>query len=360
MSFVPVVVPGASADELSACLQQLHLVGSVIDGSKLGVRGVAVARIVGDEHSLLVVEDFHSPTETSESSVLEHVAGRWTNAVLGDAAAEAYELTWPVVPVGSFRTVAVTPPADLMLSLFAKGADVTLHEARVGECLLVGLGDGHDLYPDVLVDVLTNAKGRSVVLWRTDAHVGLHVMNRGKHAESHLWEPTWNPFGHTDLDDLRDPGVIGDAAAMGSLLGLTGADIVSLRALMRQPSPDLPILADLLGLPSEVVDVLEGRTTVADLPTGSIPEPRSFKRELVYATRASEHDPAWFRWIDTGFRELKPWYIGGSLLTIVIGVVFVVDWIGGGSAFRGVVGLVLALWTAIELPLRWWRKRRRP
>lgn len=354
---VPVAVPGASPEDLAAALEQLHVVGSAIDGASLGIDGVAVARLVGGDDDVLVMRDDDTHAESiTAATVLAHLAFRWPDAMVGDAAVDEYELCWPILVVRGLRTVAVTPPADLMLPLFAKSAGVALHEARVGDRLLVGIADGHELPVDVLVDVLANAKGRSVVLWRTDTHTGLHVMKRSKHAEAHMWEPSWTPFGHPALDELRDPGLTGDAAAIGKLLDLSAADIVSLRAMLRRPQADLAALVDLLDLPSVVVDVLEGRTTVAELPGGTMPEAKGL---IATAVQGSEYDPAWVRWVERGSRELRPWYVISSLLSIVLGVAMVVAWRSGGSAFWGVLGLVITLGTVIDLPVRWSRKRRR-
>ena len=356
-ALVPVVVPGASADELASFLAGLGLVGSVVDGSELGLDDVAVARVVGDDDVALSIDADQETDELPAIAVREHLIARWPDATWGTEAAEAYELQWPVMGSRPARAVAVTPPADLMLSLAAKTGGFVLHEARVGDRLLVGLADGQDLPADALVPLLVNAKRRSVVLWRSGGHLGIEVLKRGKLAASHMWEPVWTPFGMPAGDDLRDPGVHGDAAAIGALLGLDDASVVSLRAMLRRERPDLGGLAELLGLPSEMVDVIEGRVSVADLPGGSVISPGSWREEIASALQASEHDPRWMRWYDTGRRELRPWFVVSSLVPIVVGVIFVVSWAAGGSAFFGVVGLVMALGTTIDLVVRLRRRR---
>lgn len=355
---VPVVVPGASIDALARALAGLGLVGSVVDGSALGLGGVTVARVVGDDDVALVVGEDGESDDIEARAVLDRLEAQWPGALWGTAAAEAHDLQWPVMGGRPARTVAVTPPADLMLGVIARDDAIVVHEARVGDRVLVGTAHDHALTADVLVHLLVNAKGRSVVLWRSGGHAGLEVLKRGKLAASHVWEPTWTPFGMAGAAGLRDPGVTGDAAAIGSLLGLADHDVVSLRALMRR-EVDVDALARLLGLPHEAVEVLEGRTTVAELPGGSVVEPVSGREIVRQAFRPSEHDPAWIRWYDRGARELRPWYVLSSLLSSLIGVLFVIRWTAGGSAFFGVVGLVLVVGTAVDLAARWWRRRKR-
>jgi hypothetical protein len=354
---VPVVVPGASASELAAVLEPMRLVGSVIDGESLGLAGSAVARLVGEGDDVDTVDEHGHGSWTPQEVVRTHLAQRWPQALIGAAATDAHALTWPCMRVDSSWTVAVTPPADLMLGVFAGASGLTLHEARVGDRLLVGVEESHDMAVDILVDVLVNAKGRSVVLWRTGTHTGLHVMRRGKNVHAHLWEPTWTPFGPEGMDEVRDVGVGGDAAAIGALLDLPSPAVVSLRAMMRRPDPDLDALVDVLDLPSEVTDVLTGRTTVAQLPGGHVPQPRSLREEI---SSVSEHDPAWVRWYERGARELRPWYVVSSLVSLAVGVLFLTRGaLGGDAVFWRGVGLVMVLGTAIDLPVRWWRRRRR-
>ncbi|MFC5679288.1 hypothetical protein [Aeromicrobium endophyticum] len=354
---VPVVVRGASTHELAQVLAGLGLVGSVVDGAALGLDGMTVARVVGDDDVALVVAEDGTSDDVEAEAVLERLEAQWPGALWGTAAAEAHDLQWPVMGARPARTVAVTPPADLMLGVVARDDAFVLHEARVGDRLLVGIAHDHDLAADVLVHVLVNARGRSVVLWRSGGHVGLEVLKRGSRRASHVWEPGWTPFGVAD-DGLRDPGVTGDAAAIGSLLGLADDDVVSLRALMRR-EPDLDALAGLLGLPPAAVAVLEGRTTVAKLPGGRVVEPATGRDLVRQAVRPSEHDPAWMRWFDRGARELRPWYVLSSLVSVAIGVFFVASWAADGSAFFGVVGLVMAAGTVVDLAVRWWRRRAR-
>ncbi len=359
LEFVPVAVPGADLDAVGARLSAHHLVGAVIDGAELGVDGYVLARIVGDSDGGLVSDHDHDPS-TDVDELMAELGSAWPGTLVGAPSADGWSLTWPVVlEPPRLHTVAVTPPTDLMLSVVAGSTGLTLHEARVDDRVLVGIAEVTDLHPSVLVDVLVNAKGRSVVMWRAGAHAGVHVMKRGKHAHAHLWEPAWTPFGHPDLDDLRDPGVAGDAAAIGTLLDLSDTDIVSLRAMMRRPRPDLDALAQLLHLPAEAVDVLEGRTRVVDLPGGGVPEPLTWKQEVVRLAQGSEHDPAWMRWYDAGARDLRPWYVVSSLVSLAVGVVLLTGRLVGDSTFWVVVGLVLVLGTAIDLPWRWWRRRRR-
>jgi hypothetical protein len=356
-SQVPVVVRGASVDELAQVLAGLGLVGSVVDGAALGLADVTVARVVGDDDVALVVGEDGTSDDVEAQAVLDRLGARWPDALWGTSAAEAHDLQWPVMGGRPARTVAVTPPADLMLPVFAREDSLVVHEARVGDRVLEGTAHDHDLAADVLVHLLVNARGRSVVLWRSGGHLGLEVLKRGRRAASHLWEPDWTPFGlgHTEL---RDPGVTGDAAAIGALLGLADHDVVSLRALMRR-EPDVHALARLLKLPLEAMEVLEGLTTVAELPGGRVVEPASGRDLVRQAVRSSENDPAWVRWYERGARELRPWYVLSSIGSLAIGVYFVVRWAADGSTFFGVVGVFLAVGTTVDLAARWWLKRRR-
>lgn len=356
--FIPVALPGADLDAVVRRLDEMGLVGAAVDGHRLGLHDVVVARVVGGEDHAWVLR---GPDDEDQTIALDELtrelASRWPGTLVGSDFFDRHAVSDPVLVSTDVprATVAVTPRADLMLGVFAKATGTTFHEAVVDDRLLVDMTGGSTVVLDGLVDALVNAKGRSVVLWKVGDHVAMHAMRKGHHAAAHVWTSTWTPFGHPDLDDLRDPEITGDAAAFGDVLGLSPERIVDLRAMMRRETPDLVELVGILDLPTTVVDVLDRRITVADLPGAVLAEPRSMRDSL----SGSEHDPAWMKSLEEGPRELRPWYLVTSLLTLLLGVFLLIGWLAGGSAFWGVIGLVLTLGTFIDVPVRWRLKRRR-
>lgn len=339
-------------------LDETGLVGAAVDGHRLGLHDVVVARAIGGEDDVWVLR---SPDDEEQVIALDELtrdlAGTWPGTVVGSDFFDRHAVADPVIVSTAVprATVAVTPRADLMLGVFAKATGATFHEAVVDDRLVVDMTGGSAVVLDGLVDALVNAKGRSVVLWKIGDHVALHAMRKGHHAAAHVWTSPWTPFGHRDLDDLRDPEITGDAAVFGDALGLSPERVVDLRAMMRRETPDLTELARILDLPAVVADVLDRRTTVAELPGGILVEPRSLRDSL----SGSEHDPAWMKALEEGPRELRPWYLATSVLTLLLGVFWLAGWVTGGSAFWGVVGLVLTLGTVLDVSLRWRLKRRR-
>lgn len=375
---VPIAVPDASTEDVVHALGRLGLVGLALDGARVGFPGWVLARVHGQDGNPLdldglapeVYPEVDVRRRTGDAlPVVSHdevraALARWPGVLLGaDLRIGGVEPMFPLLisPQLPYATVAVTPRTDLQLGVFAKVADVTLHQARVDDRLVVGLEGADALTDDALVDALVNARGISVVLWRRGPCTGLHVLRRGKHRAAHVWVPRWTPLGHPALDDLRGDlrPVEGDAAQLGDLLGLDPPDVVTLRAMLRRDEPDLPALAALLGLPAEISDVLEARRRVADLPDAQECVPLGWRETLVEATRSSEHDPRWLQAFERGPRELRPWYVLSGLVWIALCCWLVAGWRGGGSIFWGVVGVVGGLAQVVDLAVRWVLKRRR-
>ena len=356
---MPVAVPGADRDEVAGRLDEMGLVGAVVDGHRLGLHDVVVARVVGGEDDVWVLR---GPDDQDQVVTLDELArdlaGTWPGTLVGSAFFDGHAVADPILVSTALprASVAVTPRTDLMLGVVARATGATFHEVLADDRLVVQMSGGRSsMALDGLVDALTNARGRSVVLWKIGDHVALHAMRRGRHAAAHIWTSPWTAFGHPDLDHLRDPEITGDATVFGDVLGLTAGRVVDLRAMMRRPAPDLPELARILDLPPVVADVLDRRTTVADLPGAARVEPRRVRDSL----GGSEHDPAWLRALDEGPRELRPWFLLTSLFALALGAYLLVDWLTGGSTVWGVIGLVLVLGTALDVPIRWRLKRRR-
>lgn len=357
-AFIPIALPGADRDAVVRRLDQMGLVGAAVDGHRLGLHDVVVARVIGGQDDVWVLR---GPDDQDQVITLDELtrdlACSWAGTVVGSEFFDRHSVADPVLVSTAVprASVAVTPRADLMLGVVAKATGATFHEVVVDDRLVVDLSGGPTLVLDGLVDALGNAKGRSVVLWKVGDHVALHAMRRGHHAAAHVWTPSWTPFGHPDLDDLRDPEITGDAAVFGDVLKLSPQQVVDLRAMMGRETPDLVALARILDLPEVVADVLDRRTTVADLPGAVLAEPRSLRDSL----GGSEHDPAWLRALEEGPRQLRAWYLITSLLTLALGAFLLIGWVAGGSAFWGVIGLLLTLGTVIDVPIRWRLKRRR-
>lgn len=357
-AFIPIAVPGADLEAVVLRLGEMGLAGAAVDGHRLGLHDVVVTRVIGGEDDVWVLR---GPDDEDQVIALDELtrdlADRWPGTLVGSDFFDRHAVLDPILVSTDVprATVAVTPRADLMLGVFAKATGTTFHEAVVDDRLVVDMNGGSSVVLDGLVDALVNARGRSVVLWKVGDHVALHAMRKGHHAAAHVWTSSWAPFGHPDLDDLRDPEITGDAAVFGDVLGLSPPQVVDLRAMMRRETPDLAQLAQILDLPPVVVDVLDRTISVADLPGAVLAEPRSLRDSM----RGSEHDPAWMKSFEAGPRELRPWYLMTSLLTLLLGVFLLIGWLAGGSAFWGVIGLVLTAGTVIDVPIRWRLKRRR-
>lgn len=360
-----IAVPGGvdTVDAVIARLEELGLVGWAIDGARLGHDGWVIARVAADEDGALASDDDDVLQLLEIGDLRAALVQTWPQAQIDDVVIAGHDVVPPLCqsPETPLHEVAVATARGMGLDMEASLEKLTLAEVRLGKKMIFArvqpiVGLEHEL-----VDVFTTAKGGSVVLWRRDPYLVLQVLGRSKEVDLHVWGPRWAAVGAEAHDDVRFMlrPVDGDAAEIVKVLDLPTDSVVQLRALMRRETPSLDQLCELLGLPEEALRVISGDCGVEDLPGAVIHEPTKFTTVVRAAMRPSDDDPAWVQWIERGSRELRPWYVVSSLLTMVLGVWMVAEWRSGGSGFWGVLGLVMALGTAIDLPVRWWRRRRR-
>lgn len=357
--------PGGDVEAVADDLGRCGLIGWAVDGHVMGHDGFVLALLLGVQERLVVAsfdaEDVADVELASSAEPLERVLASWPGSSLVIDELNGQRLSFPACVATDlpFATVAVTPPADLMLGVASQSAEVELHRAEVDGNIVIGVGTRSEVPDDFLAAMLTGAKRTSVVLWRRGPVIGLIVLRNGEEQEVHWWAPPWTPIGSDETAELREliGSPQGDAAEIAGLIGRVD-DVVLIRALLRRQAPPIAEIVETLSLPSAVVDILEGRIAVTDLPGGEVVEPQRVRDVLKHAWRPSEHDPAWIRRYDRGASELRPWYVIGNLLALMIGVLLIVE-AGGIGWFRGLFGFVVALGVMIDLPVRWWLKRRR-
>jgi hypothetical protein len=358
-------VPGGADDVsvLAARLDDLGLAGWVVDGASLGHDGWVVARVVADDEGPLTAGD--DGWELLEVDDLRAaLAVTWPEAQVDDVVVDGQDVVGPLCSSdrAPLHEVAFATSRGMMLDLEATFEKVTLASVRMGSRLLFSRAQPIEGPEHELLDVFTTAKGGSVVLWRREPHLVLQVMHRSTGAELHVWGPAWTPVG-PDRDDLRDElrPARGDALEIGRVLGLPEASVGALDELLRGDVPPLNRLCQVLGLPDEAALVLSGECAVDELPGAVLHHPQTPMEAMRTAMRPSEDDPAWVRWLDTGAREVRPWYVASSLASAAYGGWLVASSRPDGRARRSrrAAGVVLVLGTAVDLPVRWWLRRRR-
>ena len=361
-----VAVPGGaeSVGVLAARLDELGLAGWVVDGAVLGHPGWVVARFAGDVEGALAAGD--DGWELLEPDDLRAaLAETWPEVQVDDVVVDGQDVVGPLCVSGRapLQEVAFATARGMRLDLEASLRHLTLAAVRVGPKLLFSRAtpiDGSELE---LLDVFTTARGGSVVLWRRGPYLVLQVLHRSEGVELHVWGPTWTPFG-PERDDVRDEmrPERGDAVEIGRVLGLPADSVRALDEMMRvEEPPPLNRLCEGLGLPDEAALVLSGECSVEELPGAVVHRPLTTVETIRAAMRPSEDDPAWMRWLDAGAREVRPWYVASSLASAAYGARLVTTSRPGGRARRSrrATGVVLVLATAVDLPVRWWLKRRR-
>lgn len=341
---------------LKARLEELGLVGWAIDGTRLGHGGWVLARVSADDEGALAIDADGDlgllEIDDLRASLLED----WPDAQVSEI-----DLGEESLDSAETRDVAVTSPANLVLSIAASMTESAIAEARIGDHLLVGrvrpAADGGE----GLAAALASAKGTSTVLWREVGMTGVLVLRRGKVVAAHTWQPTWLPVGGAAQDDLRQAlqWGQGDAAEIAKVLGLSPDLVLNLRALMRRESPSLEELCELLNLPEEALRVVSGECAVTDLPHVIVHEPKKMTAAVRESMKPSDDDPTWVRWIEEGQRELKWWYLVWCVGGLWLFGAMVVRWLNGGSPYWGVLGATCVMLMLMNLNRRWRAKRRR-
>ena len=360
-----VAVPGGAddVDRLVLRLEALGLTGWVVDGARLGRAGWVLARVAADDEGAVATDDDGDWTLLEIDDLRDALASTWPGAQVGDVVIDGEDVIGPMCSSRSARLheVAYATARGMRLDVEAGLEKLTLAEVRMGESTLFARVQPIEGPEHELVDVFSTARGGSVVLWRRDPHLVLQVLRGSKEVELHVWEPAWTPVGSEGDDEIRAllRPVTGDADAIGRALRLPAGSIAPLQALLDREMPPLNLLCDVLGLPDEAARVLSGECAVEDLPGAVVHRPTSLIATMRATMHPSADDPAWMRWADTGARELRPWYVASSLVSIVGGALLVAVWRAGGSRVWGVVGAVTAIGSVVDLPVRWWLKRRR-
>lgn len=360
-----VAVPGdgETVELVRARLEELGLIGWVIDGARLGYDGWVLARLAADDEGALVSGSDEVLMLLELDELREALAATWPLAQVGDVVIEGHRVHGPACQssTAKLHEVAVARYKGIGLDLEASLENLTLAAIRVGEKVVFSRVQPIDGEEHELLEVFTSAKGGSVVLWRRGPHTVLQVLRRSKEVELHVWEPRWGPLGADEYGELRDTlrPIRADAAVIAKVLGLPQDSVVPLRALLRREDPPLDELCDLLELPPETLRVISGECAVEDLPDAVIHEPEKLKTAVRKAMQPSDDDPAWLRWFDAGGRELKVWYVAWSMAFLVMCGWGLANWLDGGSAFWGVAALVGGLGTIADLLGKWIGKRRR-
>lgn len=354
-------IPDLGTESVVRQLTADGYVGWAINGVDYGHAGHTLALLAADEDGVPRFSADGSIEVAEHEVFLDAMRSRWPGAEFLDEELSGQIVTYPTGASAAlpFAAVAISPRAELSLGVASKSADVELHRADLDGQVLVGMGYGADVPDDFLDAVFAGAKGVTVSLWRRGPVIGLTLLRKGKEQVIHWWAPEWSPVGHDDFDELRTimGTPEGDASVVAELLGRSD-DAVILRALLRRRNVAISEIVETLGLPSVMTDVLEGRTTVADLPNGEIVQPETVREAVRSAMASSEFDPPWMRALDEGPRELKAWYVVSSLVSLAVGAVLI--FIAGGIGwFMGSLGFFFAGPVLVDLPVRWWLKRRR-
>ncbi len=359
-----VAVPGGAetVDALAARLHELGVAGWLVDGAVLGHDGWVVARVVADEEGALAAGD--DGWELLEIDDLRAaLAATWPDVQVDDVVVDGQDVVGPLCQSrrAPLHEVAFATSKSMHLDLEATFEKVTLASVQMGPKLLFSRVQPIEGPEHELLDAFTTARGGSVVLWRRDPHLVLQVLHRSTEVDLHVWGPLWSPFG-PDHDDLRDDlrAEQGDAAEVGRVLGLSAESVEALDGLMRSAMPPLHELCHVLGLPDEAALVLSGECAVEELPGAVLHRPQTPMAAIRTAMRPTEDDPEWVRWLDTGAREVRPWYVASSLVSAAYGGWLVAASRRSGSRTRRRVGVALVLATAIDLPVRIWLRDRRP
>jgi hypothetical protein len=360
-----IAVPGGAdtVDVLLARLEELGLTGWVIDGARLGHDGWVLARVAADDEGAVASGDDGDWTLLEIDDLRDALAATWPATQVGDVVIDGQVVVGPLCSSRSARLheVAFATARGMGLDVEATVEKLVLAEVRMGPKILFARVQPIEGPEHELIDVFTTARGGSVVLWRRDPHLVLQVLQGREEAELHVWEPGWTPVGPEDDDEIRAllRPVTGDADEIARVLRLPARSVAPLRELLGGETPPLNQLCDVLGLPDVAARVLSGECAVEELPGAVIHRPTTWAAMMRAAMRPSDDDPAWVRWTDEGARELRPWYVVSSLATIVGGGALAASWRARGSRGWGLVGSVMALGSIVDLPVRWWLKRRR-
>lgn len=352
-----IAVPGDAdtVKQLIAELTRLGLVGWAIDGSALGHDGWVLARVAADDEGALTVS-IDGDLQLLEAGALRgQLAQRWPGVQVGEI-----DLGDPEALRGEIREVAVTPAVNLMLPVVARAIDGAIALADVDDRLIIARVEPEADGGDVLAAALVNAKGVSTVLWREVGMTGLLVLRRGKVVAAHTWQPEWLPVGDQAQDDLRQAlkWGEGDAAEIIEVLELSPNSAASLKDLMRGPTPSPNELCAVLAIPEEARRVFAGEGSVGEIPGAVVHQPQKLTAALREAVKPSDYDPSWIRWVDSGERELKWWFVLTRLAFLAICVSAVWTWLHGGSIVMGLLGVVAGIAVSVSLGRKWVSKRR--
>lgn len=196
---------------------------------------------------------------------------------------------------------------------------------------------------------------RGLVLLREPGHTMLADVAEGELVGARRWTPAWAdvvPDGIAAVEpaealvsDLLDEVRPDDGEDQ---FGGWGADAVRRRTALRRPEPDLVELLDVLGLPAEVLEVLDGTSSSPAVRHDAVGALEMVRQE---AARSTPFDG----WVDRHWRL----YVVGSVLWCVVTALVLGPWRGETSLWVRVVVGVLAVGQVVDVLVRWRGRVRR-
>lgn len=248
---------------------------------------------------------------------------------------------------------------DPQISASVAGLPLRVIRRPQGVLLTAEPPDGTVLAP--VGAALSQGRRRPVlVVWRQGAERGYQLCHRGTVENAHVWSADWRllPLDPELDEDLRDflrswlEVAAGDADLLLARLRVTDVEAARVRALLRRaPGPDvLEQFCELLGLPSELAQVVEGADS-AELPGSHIVTPTTMARTVLGVARAepSAKDP----WL-VRVGHAKPWwYRAGNAVWVPVGSWWAMDlWSGGGPGRVAAVAVGLTAVVSLVVAVR--------
>jgi len=384
---VHVVVPatdgGSVAGRLADALAGAGVPGRVVDTADLGGPGWVVGQALATGDAL-----FGWPTDSPAAGAtlsteafareLEQSLGLARGAVqvgaevaLGDTAVDP----WAVPVLGDFRAVLVRPTGH------ADEDGPTSHAVgvRFRRCERAGLDlvwrdpetPADDDTLDQLPLMVHGRRTDALLVWRqgrTTGLVGLRGdrlgLSGGRVEETWLHQPGWRPvdpdLGHDGREQVR-AAFVADVHDMVSPEPAPGAfaawgDPVHRRAAMRRDSLDVAELVAALGLPPEVVDVLEGRE-----PDDTVRiEPQTVRAAVRADLDRLAERPGLMGRMERSARAVSPGYLVYNAAHVAVGVAVLAAFLAGVAPLWVLLLVeLLVLAQLVDLVVRWRSRRRR-
>lgn len=259
-----------------------------------------------------------------------------------------------LAPIGEAAWCRGSVDADVLLVASSTGLPVRSAATGTGTVLTVEASADVAVAP--VAAALSSSKRPVLVLWRQGPARGYALFSKGDSVDSHSWPAAWELVPqHPDLDPEAGADIRrhlageGDAGLLVDLLGRPEVDPVHLRALLRRPSgPEvLDEFAGLLGLPSEMVDLVERGAPAGNLAGSTVVEPTTSLRAISRTAFQPRPDDPWIVRVEYA----KPlWYRLSNLAWVPVGGwLGYLAWDGGaGSKALGVLAAGTALGSLVS------------